>query len=161
MTGRRKPPLTWRIVDALIHTECPKVATLPPERLAAWLNDEPPPALLDARSPDEFATSHLPGAVRVDPEASPEALISEVASLRDAAVADRPVVVYCSVGLRSARVVDRLRRAGVDDVYNLDGSIFRWASEGRPIVRDGEPVRTVHPYNAVWGRLLPADLHPD
>jgi 3-mercaptopyruvate sulfurtransferase SseA len=69
--------------------------------------------------------------------------------------------VYCSVGIRSARVADRLRHAGIGAVYNLDGSIFRWASEGRPVVRDGEPVRAVHPYNAVWGRLLPRDLHPD
>lgn len=160
MTGRRKPPITWRIVDALIRAECPEVASLATGRLAAWLDDEPPPVLLDARAPDEFAKSHLPGAIRVDPKASPEALTAEVASLRGADAA-RPVVVYCSVGIRSARVADRLRSAGVDDVYNLDGSIFRWASEGRPVVRDGHPVREVHPYNALWGQLLPRDLRAD
>lgn len=160
MSDRRKTPLTWRIVDALIRAECPEVASLSTDRLAAWLDDDPRPLLLDARTSDEYAVSHLPSAVRVDPEASPEVLADEVATLRGSD-SERPIVVYCSVGIRSARVADRLRHAGIGAVYNLDGSIFRWASEGRPVVRDGEPVRAVHPYNAVWGRLLPRDLHPD
>lgn len=158
MSDRRRAPLTWRIVDALIRAECPEVAALSTERLAAWLDDVPP-LLLDARTPEEFAVSHLPGAVRVDPNASSEALADEVATLRGSDC-ERPVVVYCSVGIRSARVVERLQQAGIDAVYNLDGAIFRWASEGRPVLCDGEPVRDVHPYNAVWGRLLPRDLHP-
>lgn len=159
MPDRSRAPLTWRIVDALIGAACPEVASLSTDRLAAWLEDGPQPLLLDARTPEEYAVSHLRGAVRVDPEASPEALAGEVATLRGAD-GDTPVVAYCSVGIRSARVADRLRRAGFDAVYNLDGSIFRWASEGRPVVRDGEPVSEVHPYNAVWGLLLPHDLHP-
>ncbi len=46
-------------------------------------------------------------------------------------------------------------------MQNLKGSIFQWANEGRPVVRDGEPVREVHPYDAVWGRLLDRDLRAD
>lgn len=158
MPGRRRALLTWGIVEALIHAECPDIASVSTERLAAWLDDGPP-LLLDVRTPEEYAVSHLPGAVRVDPKAAPEALTAEVTTRRGSDGGQR-VVVYCSVGIRSARVADRLRRAGVGSVYNLDGSIFRWASEGRPVVRDGAPVRAVHPYNALWGRLLPRGLHP-
>lgn len=156
-----RPPLTWQIVGALIQRECPEVASLSTERLAAWLDDETRqhPLLLDARTPEEYAVSHLPHAVRVAPEAAPETLADEVAALR-ASDRDRSVVVYCSVGIRSARVAKRLGRMNTGEVWNLDGSIFRWASEGRPVVRDGEPVHVVHPYNALWGRLLPRDHHP-
>ena len=37
---------------------------------------------------------------------------------------------------------------------NMEGSIFKWANEGRPVYRDGERVEKVHPYNETWGRLL-------
>ncbi len=39
--------------------------------------------------------------------------------------------------------------------YNLEGSLFKWANEGRPMV-NSEGVKTIHahPYSVVWGRLL-------
>jgi 3-mercaptopyruvate sulfurtransferase SseA len=69
--------------------------------------------------------------------------------------------VYCSVGYRSARIVERLRAAGHSDVRNLRGSIFQWANEGRPVVRGDSTVHKVHPFDATWGRLLNADLRAD
>ena len=41
---------------------------------------------------------------------------------------------------------------------NLEGSIFRWAGEGRPVYRDGVRVEQVHPYDDRWGALLPRTL---
>jgi rhodanese-related sulfurtransferase len=160
--GDERAPLAWRAVDAFVHLAAPDVASLPASDLAAWLDDDArePPLLLDARAPEEYAASHLPGAMRVDPDASPETLAAEVAALRDPG-GERPMVVYCSVGVRSARVADRLQHAGLGEVYNLEGSIFRWAEEGRPLVRDGERVHTVHPYDALWGLLLPRDLRAE
>jgi hypothetical protein len=43
-------------------------------------------------------------------------------------------------------------------VQNLEGSIFQWANEHRPLVRDGQRETRVHPYNAVWGRLLAPEV---
>jgi rhodanese-related sulfurtransferase len=110
------------------------------------------PLLLDARSPEEYAVSHLPGARRVNPDAQAYPAL-------DSLDRDTPVVVYCSVGVRSGTVAKRLRRQGFTDVANLRGSIFRWANEGRPVVRNGTRVRAVHPYDATWGRLLDDSLH--
>lgn len=151
---------SWQAVGALIERDFPAVESIRTDSLAAWLADSTrvPPLLLDAREREEYAVSHLRGALHVDPDASAEALTAALSEDLDPA---RPVVVYCSVGYRSARVTDRLRAAGVRDVRNLEGSIFRWANEGRPVVRDGVPVRTVHPYDAVWGRLLDRDLHAE
>lgn len=157
VAGRQSGPgsLAWRAVDRDLRERFPDVPTVTTAELAAWLADpgRTPPVLLDAREPEEFAVSHLPGARRVDPDASAAALAEALAGVDE----DRPVVVYCSVGVRSAGVVRRLAEAGHRDVRNLDGSVFRWANEGRPLVRDGGPAAEVHPYDAVWGRLL----HPD
>ena len=148
----RPESLAWQFIERDVRTHYPDVPTISTDRLGAWLADDArrAPVLLDAREPDEYAVSHLPGAVRVDPDAGVDALLTSV--LRDAA--GRPVVVYCSVGLRSGSVAQRLTRAGVGEVYNLEGSIFRWANERRPLVRGAEAVREVHPYNLTWGRLV-------
>jgi 3-mercaptopyruvate sulfurtransferase SseA len=51
-----------------------------------------------------------------------------------------------------------LEQAGIADVYNLEGGLFQWANEGRPIVRGSEQVHEVHPFNRIWGLLLRKDL---
>ena len=45
-------------------------------------------------------------------------------------------------------------RAGHPEVFNLEGAIFDWANEGRPLVgAEQQPVSAVHPFN--WlGRLM-------
>ena len=68
------------------------------------------------------------------------------------------IVTYCSVGYRSAGVAQRLRAAGFTQVYNLEGSLFRWANEGRPLYRGDTLVHQVHPYDRVWGTLLKEEL---
>lgn len=151
--------LPWQFVERSVRTHHPDAPTITTERLGAWLADDarPPPLLLDAREPEEYAVSHLPDAVRIDPGASVDALLTTV--LSDSA--GRSVVVYCSVGARSGGVVQRLARAGLADVYNLEGSLFRWANEERPLVRGTEAVREVHPYSVTWGRLLDPALRAD
>ena len=140
----------WRAVGALVATHHPGVATVTTDALAAELEGDAAPLLLDARGPAEYAVSHLPGARRVDPDADAAALARALADVDSG----RPVVVYCSVGVRSAGVAERLGRAGWD-VRNLEGSIFRWANEGRPLVTaGGVAADVVHPYDATWGRML-------
>jgi hypothetical protein len=67
---------------------------------------------------------------------------------------ETPIVTYCAVGYRSGALATKLREAGFTSVRNLEGSIFQWANEHRPLVRGDEPVTTVHPYSSLWGRLL-------
>ena len=45
------------------------------------------------------------------------------------------------------------------EVYNLEGSLFKWANESRPMVdHKDRPTSCVHPYNVVWGKLLHSHL---
>lgn len=140
---------TWPEIRRRIAENYPRVAAVSTEELARWLEDagRTKPVLIDVRARGEFAVSHLPGAVWAETEAQQRAVL-------DPLPADRPVVFYCSVGWRSARAADRWRRAGRAPVLNLDGSIFQWANENRPLFRDGQAVAVVHPYDRTWGALL-------
>jgi rhodanese-related sulfurtransferase len=137
-------------VEATVRAQFPDVPTISTDSLARALASGDAPLLLDAREPAEYAVSHLPGAVRVDPSARGPALDSVLAALPPG----REVVVYCSVGYRSAALAERLREAGAGRVANLEGSIFRWANEGRPLAGAGAARGWVHPYSETWGRLL-------
>ncbi len=65
-----------------------------------------------------------------------------------------PVVAYCSVGYRSAGLADGLGQHGYTRVCNLEGSLFQWANEGRPLVDADGRVNVVHPYGEPWSDLL-------
>ncbi len=140
-----RSPLSMR---AEIDSRYPGVPWISTATLADWLSraGATRPVLLDAREPGEYAVSHISGARRVDPD-DPD--IAALAIPRGATV-----VVYCSVGYRSAGVAARLRAAGYSNVHNLAGGIFQWANEGRPLSRDGRPASQVHPYDESWGRML-------
>ncbi len=133
----------------LVRSKFPTVRQLSTEELARWLADtnSPPPILLDVRQPEEFAVSHLPGAKRVEPS-------TKAADLIPTFPTNRTAVVYCSVGYRSSELATRLLDAGFTNVCNLEGSLFQWANEDRPMERDGKPASTVHGYNATFGKLL-------
>lgn len=136
------PSLTWPAIKARIAREFPKVRSISTADLA---KSQIKPVLLDVRTAAEFEVSHLSGAQRVDPDASSVALPK-----------DTPIVTYCSVGYRSAKLAQRLQEAGFTNVRNLEGSIFQWANEERPIENARGPSEKVHPYNKKWGALLDA-----
>ncbi len=146
--------LGWSAVDRIIARTYPDARHLHPDSLTALLADstQAQPILLDTRPPEEYRVSHLQGARRVDPDATAFPMLEDVPK-------DALIVAYCSVGYRSSGIVERLQAAGFTNVYNLDGSIFRWANEGRPVYRNDQPVEQVHPFDAVWGQLLDDRLH--
>lgn len=74
--------------------------------------------LVDVRSPGEYAAGHIDGAINI-----PVDQIGNRASSLDPK--DRPVVVYCASGTRSAMARRTLRSAGFTQVFNL-GPMSRW-----------------------------------
>jgi len=58
-------------------------------------------------------------------------------------------------------MTQRLHDAGVKNVFNMNGSIFQWANEDRPVYRGREQVKKVHPYNRKWGKLLKPEYRAD
>lgn len=114
-------------VKKKVRTQFPSVRQLPTTELAAWSGqtNRPPPVLLDARTPAEFAVSHLPGARRVD-------LKLPLTELLKHAGTNQAIVVYCSVGYRSSRLAERLQQAGCTNVFNLDAPSFSGPTKTGP-----------------------------
>ena len=89
--------------------------------------------LLDVREHEEWAHGRAPGAVHVP--------MSELRS--DTVPRDRPVLVICRVGGRSAAVADALVGLGYD-AANVAGGMQAWASAGLPVVEgEGRPGKVV------------------
>jgi rhodanese-related sulfurtransferase len=145
--------IDWFLLKQSLRHRFTKVEWITTAQLADWLADKqrPPPVLLDVRTAEEWNVSHVPGARRVNPNASPEKDLAEIPK-------ETPIVTYCAVGYRSGALATKLRAAGFTSVRNLEGSIFQWANEHRPLVHEGKPVATVHPYSGLWGRLLNDDV---
>jgi rhodanese-related sulfurtransferase len=137
--------LIWLFLKGMIRLRFPGVQPISIAQLAEWLAASAPPLLWDVRTPAEYAVSHLPSADLVTGDA-----IAASADLSP----DTPIVVYCSVGYRSAAIAAQLQAAGFQQVFNLEGSIFEWANQHRPIYANGQIVHQVHPYNRYWGKLL-------
>ena len=149
----RYSAIDWESVESTIATEFPDVRQMTTDDLANILDDDAIEVmLLDVREADEIAVSHLLGAVRVGS-------VQEAAALIQSAPQHTIIVAYCSVGYRSAELVSDLQQHSTRTVYNLNGSLFRWANEDRAVYRGTERVTTVHPFNERWGTLLNTSLH--
>jgi rhodanese-related sulfurtransferase len=85
------------------------------------------PILLDVREPAEFGTVRAPGAVLM-PTSTFMTRLSELPT-------DRPLLVVCHVGGRSAAVTGYLVRAGRTDVVNVAGGMEAWEQAGLPVRR--------------------------
>ena len=137
-------PLAWKGVKRWVRQSFPSVESISTADLENWLAQDDPPLLIDTRQEAEYAVSHLPQAHRASTVEAIEAMgVSK----------EVPVVLYCSVGYRSARLGQQLQAAGYRAI-NLEGSLFQWANEGRSLVAAGQPTRQVHPYNRLWQLLL-------
>ncbi len=90
-------------------------AELPERQAEGWM-------LLDVRNDGEWAQGRIEGSVHIP--------MDQVVARLDE-IEDR-VVCICAVGARSARVAAYLNGQGREAV-NLDGGIYAWADEMRPI----------------------------
>jgi rhodanese-related sulfurtransferase len=135
-------------IRKLVRARFPDVPHLTTSQLADWLSDaqRAPPLLLDVRSDEEFAVSHLPNACQIDPDSNADDVMGKLPR-------DQPWVLYCSAGYRSSHLAQRLLQAGATDVANLDGAIFSWVREGRELQPSGPGIQ-VHPYSKIAAKLL-------
>ena len=112
------------------------------------LNRQSNVLVLDARERPEYDVSHLPNAVFIGYNSFEKKTLDTVPK-------DKPIVVYCSIGYRSEKIGEKLKKMGYTKVYNLYGSIFEWLNQGYPIVdKNGQPTNKVHTYNKAWSRWI-------
>jgi rhodanese-related sulfurtransferase len=97
-----------------------------PADLAARLGTDGAPLILDVRSPAEFASGHVPGAVNIPHDELP-ARLGELG-----AAPAQEVVVYCERGGRARLAEDALRRSGLRAVRHLEGDMQAWRQRRLP-----------------------------
>ena len=106
--------------------------------------------LLDTRETEEFTVSKIEGAIQVGyNEFSSEKVLEQIQPTDDL------IVVYCSLGIRSEEIGEKLKKAGFTNVRNLYGGIFEWKNNEYPVVdSDGNTTEKVHPFSRAWGKWL-------
>ncbi len=134
-----------KTLKKLLKNSVPIVA---PGQLKELLEYDSPMVLLDAREKEECDVSHLPGALYAGYKSF------DLVTLKDVHK-DSLVIVYCSLGIRSEEVGEKLQEAGFTKVRNLFGGLFQWVNLGFPIYNSkNKTTRKVHPYSEQWGQWL-------
>ena len=109
-----------------------------------------PPILLDAREWPEYKVSHLKNAIYVGyDEFKIESIQKKIPNK------NTRIVVYCSLGIRSDSIANRLKKAGYNNVENLYGGIFEWKNNNLPIYNSIEKTTdSIHAFSKAWGKWV-------
>lgn len=99
------------------------------EELKEGLDREENMFLLDVRTPSEYSSGYIEGAVNIPIYDLPNKMDELPKSL------DLPIVTICLSGERSAYATMFLRVFGYNDVKNLELGMFGWNNKGFPIVK--------------------------
>lgn len=84
--------------------------------------------VVDIRTVEAFGRGHIVNARNI-PADELDAKLDKLSSLKD-----KPIVAVCEAGMSSTKAVDKLRKAGFEQVYGLKGGMTGWAQEGLPVV---------------------------
>lgn len=84
--------------------------------------------ILDVRNQDEYDEAHIEG-VTLIPVDTLETRLNELPE-------DRPIIVYCKIGGRSAAAAEILVNNGFTEVYDMGGGITEWMEKGYPTISE-------------------------
>lgn len=107
-----------------------KIEIMDTKTLKSWIDEgEKDFVLLDIREPNEVSAAKIEtdGTMAI-----PRGLV-EFVFTKKVTDHNKPVVVYCKAGGRGALTAAALKDLGYKNVYNLDGGILKWISEGHPV----------------------------
>jgi rhodanese-related sulfurtransferase len=103
-----------------MSTYDPSKVDLSPEEFADHIQNTPDAIILDVRTPEEYDSGHLPGAINIDINGFD--FLEQVENLDPS----RPYFVYCKMGGRSARACLTMHEQGFANLHNLKGGILAW-----------------------------------
>ena len=108
--------------DSEPSTEAPSIA---PTELSARRATGDAPIVIDVRTPEEYATGHIPGAVNIP--------FDQVAERISEVDAPHGVALYCMVGPRARKGEAALLAAGHSSVFHIEGGLAAWQAAGLPV----------------------------
>ena len=117
--------LVWRQIAPGSEAVAAGSGRIQPQQYQSdFVESNSPHLLVDVRTPQEFSTGHIEGAVNIP--------VQSLAQRMNEIPQDQPVVLYCRSGNRSSKAAKILASAGYDQVYDL-GGIINWQSQGLPV----------------------------
>lgn len=126
------------LVFGLVSTACSQdaatkrgtVEVVSAQRFDSLIHETNDPQLIDVRTDEEVAEGIIPGAEQFN-ISTPEKFSRQVEGLDK----DRPVLIYCRSGRRSATAAKDLHDRGFKEVYDLDGGVLSWQKEGKKLIK--------------------------
>lgn len=100
------------------------ITEISPEDTHAAIDRKDDVVLLDVREADEVAGGVLPGAIHL-PRGFLEQRIEDTVGDRN-----KPIIIYCAGGVRSAYAAKTLQELGYTDVKSMEGGFSRWKQKG-------------------------------
>jgi len=85
--------------------------------------------ILDVREDKEYASGHIPKAKHI-PLGQLASRMQELEKFKD-----KPILVTCRSGHRSARACGMLKKAGFATVFNQEGGILAWERANLPVTQ--------------------------
>jgi rhodanese-related sulfurtransferase len=118
--------------EVALAENSPEFSPVPQKLLLRFLADNDTFTLVDARSPAEFAKSHINGAINLPHDASDDDLSSLPSEL------NAPIVVYCKTGKRAGQLKAKLIERGYTNVRVLLPEQIVWF-DGMAVFNCGTP----------------------
>jgi rhodanese-related sulfurtransferase len=108
------------------------------------------PIILDAREQKEYNTSHLKNAIYVGYDFfNMDSVQHKIPNKKS------KIVVYCSLGIRSEDIAEKLKATGYTNVFNLYGGIFEWKNNNLEVYNSEEKeTDSIHTFNKAWSKWL-------
>lgn len=114
----------------LIFTELQRKArgltNLDPQDAVRLINNDA--VVIDLRSTEAFARGHIVNAKNIPFE--------DLSADKDkiSKYAKKTIVTVCDAGMTSSKLVDSLRKTGVENIFGLKGGINAWTQANLPLV---------------------------
>ncbi len=106
--------------------------------------------IIDAREIEEFQVSHIKKALHV--------------GFKDFKIEDvqqkipnknQVIVIYCSLGIRSEKIAEKLKKVGYTSIKNLYGGIFEWKNNNFEVYNTfNKPTDSIHAFSKSWSSYL-------
>ena len=132
------------VIGVVLTGGCVRDETAPPETLTQIIEDITPQeafaliqnnqnnpdfAIIDVRTPEEFAEEHIENAIDIDFRS--ESFQDELNKLDK----NKTYLVYCRSGVRSGNALDIMAELNFREAYNMSGGIIAWKAEGLPTTK--------------------------
>lgn len=142
-------PWRWERAKDVVRNRYPSIPRIDAMQLKDWFDrkEDRKPVVIDVRSQAEYDFSRLPGAKHM-------AISETPAKLGLTEKTEVPLVIYDAIGADSSAVVESLAKLGYKQVQALEGGIFEWALQGKPLEGPDGSATKVDPGTSQYAKLL-------